>query len=153
MRPCSALAALFLFISACQNNTSDRQTHKTIEGTWQLLSGMLIKKGDTTITDYTGDIRMIKIINETHFSFLNHDLKKGSDSTAAFSAGGGPYTLAGDQYTEYLEYCSYREWEGNTFEFTISFQGDTLIQQGVEKIEKLAIERVNIEKYQRVRAR
>ena len=87
--------------------------------------------------DYTGDLSMIKIINATHFSFLNHDLKKGTDSTAIFSAGGGRYTLSGDQYTEHLEYCSYREWEGNTFSFTLAIAGDTLIQQGVEKIEDL----------------
>lgn len=52
---------------------------------------------------------MIKIINETHFSFLNHDMKKGKDSTKVFVAGGGRYTLEGDQYNEFLEYCSARE--------------------------------------------
>ena len=59
--------------------------------------------------------------------------------------------MEGDQYTEYLEYCSAREWEGNTFQFKISVHGDTLIQQGVEKIENLGVERTNIEKYKRVK--
>ena len=121
-----------------------------IEGTWQLISGTIIENGDTTVTDYTRDQRMIKIINATHFSFLNHDLSKGKDSSAVFAAGGGRYTLSGDQYTEHLEYCSYREWEGNTFPFTLTIQGDTLTQRGVEKIENLGVERLNIEKYKRI---
>jgi hypothetical protein len=111
------------------------------------LSGTLIEKGDTTITDYTKDKRMIKIINATHFSFLNHDLKKGKDSTKVFVAGGGRYTLNGNQYTEFLEYCSDRDWEGHNFQFTITLKNDTLIQTGTEKVENLGIERLNIERY------
>jgi hypothetical protein len=143
--------ALVILASSCQNQTNNKPIGTPIEGTWKLLTGTIIEKGDTTITNYTGDLSMIKIINATHFSFLNHDLKKGTDSTAVFSAGGGRYTLSGDQYTEYLEYCSYREWEGNTFPFTLTIAGDTLIQHGVEKIEDLGVERLNVEKYIRVR--
>jgi hypothetical protein len=146
-----ALALVLFIVSSCQNQTNNKPIGTPIEGTWKLLSGTLIEKGDTTITEYTGDLSMIKIINATHFSFLNHDLRKGSDSTAVFSAGGGRYTLSGDQYTEHLEYCSYRQWEGNTFPFTLTISGDTLVQQGVEKIEELGVERLNVEKYIRVR--
>lgn len=121
-----------------------------IAGTWKLVSGTLIEAGDTTVTDYTGNESMIKIINATHFSFLRHDLNKGQDSTAVFVAGGGVYTMVGDQYTEHLEYCSAREWEGNTFHFTVTIDADTLTQQGMEKIEDLGIERLNIEKYVRL---
>lgn len=120
-----------------------------IEGTWQLVSGTLIENGDTTVTDYTRDRSMIKIINASHFAFLNHDLGHANDSTASFVAGGGRYLLEGDKYTEYLEYCSAREWEGHTFEFTVSISGDTLTQQGIEMIEDLGVERMNIESYVR----
>jgi hypothetical protein len=142
-----------LFLANSCRDTDSTTLDTSVEGTWKLISGTIIENQDTTITDYTGNQSMIKIINATHFSFLNHDLKKGGDSTAVFSAGGGRYTLSGDQYTEYLEYCSYREWEGNTFPFTVTIHGDTLIQRGVEKIEDLDVERLNIEKYQRVTAR
>jgi hypothetical protein len=37
-----------------------------LKGTWQLISGTLIEKGDTTITDYTRGVQMIKIINDSH---------------------------------------------------------------------------------------
>lgn len=121
------------------------------EGTWQLISGTLIEKGDTTVTDYTKNISFIKIINDTHFAFLQHDLKKGQDSSAVFVSGGGRYSLDDSSYTEHLEYCSARNWEGNNFKFTISIKADTLIQYGVEKVENMGVDRVNIEKYIRMK--
>ena len=136
-------------LSSCSEQKRS-ESRVPIEGTWKLLTGTLIEEGDTTITNYTSNISMIKIINATHFSFLNHDLKKGADSTSTFSAGGGRYTLSGNEYTEHLEYCNYREWEGNTFRFTVTIKGDTLIQRGVEKIEDLGVDRLNIEKYVRI---
>lgn len=145
---------LFLFIVlaivgiSCQEKPNNPMS---VEGTWQLFSATLVEKGDTTVTDFSKDLRMIKIINKTHFSFLNHDLKQGKDSTnAVFSAGGGHYTLDGNTYTEYLEFCNAREWEGHEFKFEVTLRNDTLIQQGVEKLENLGIERLNIEKYVRV---
>ena len=123
---------------------------KPITGTWKLLTGTLIEKGDTTVTDYTQNISFIKIINETHFAFLQHDLNKGKDS-AVFVAGGGSYSLTDSLYTEHLEYCSAREWEGNDFSFTVLIKNDTLIQSGIEKVESAGVNRVNIEKYTRVK--
>ena len=152
IRTVYALVACLLWSCDSPKNTAQqKQDPSALEGTWQLMSGTIIEKGDTTVTDYTGNQSMIKIINATHFAFLNHDLKKGKDSTAAFSAGGGVYTLDGNQYTEYLEYCSAREWEGNTFQFTVTVEGDTLTQRGIEKIENLGVERMNIERYKRMR--
>lgn len=95
---------------------------------------------------------MVKILNRSHFSFLRHDLRKGKDSTnVLFVAGGGRYELKGDQYTEYLEYCSAREWENNAFHFTITIEGDTLVQQGHEKVEGTDVDRTIIEQYARVK--
>ncbi len=120
-------------------------------GTWQLLEGTVIEKGDTLVTDYTKNVSFIKIINQTHFAFLQHDLSKGKDSAAVFVAGGGTYSLKDSLYTENLAYCSAREWEGNDFSFTISITNDTLIQQGIEKVESAGIDRINREKYVRVK--
>jgi len=145
------LAVAALSCDYQKNSSIQNAAPDGIEGTWQLISGTIIENDDTTITDYTKNQSMIKIINASHFAFLTHDLKKGKDSTALFAAGGGVYTLEGDQYTEYLEYCSYREWEGNTFQFTVTVGNDTLIQRGVEKIENLGVDRLNIEKYSRIR--
>jgi hypothetical protein len=136
---------------ACNSKQPEKEANQTsLVGTWKLLSGTLIEKGDTAVTDYTKNVSFIKIINKTHFSFMKHDLNKGKDSTASFDAGGGTYTLVGNTYTENLEYCNARDWEGNAFKFEISIHNDTLIQKGVEKIEKSGIDRLNIEKYLRV---
>lgn len=138
-------------ISGCRRTPESNNISIPITGTWQLISGTLIEKADTTVTDYTKGISMIKIVNDTHFAFVNHDLNHGKDSTASFSAGGGRYELTGDTYTEFLEYCSAREWEGNEFKFSIEIRNDTLIQKGIEKIEDIGVERLNIEMYHRIK--
>jgi hypothetical protein len=122
-----------------------------IEGTWKLLSGTLIEKNDTTVTDYTKEKSFIKAINDTHFAFMGHDLNKGKDSAAFFSSGGGKYELQDSAYTEHLEYCNDRQWEGNDFHFTIALRNDTLILRGIEKVEGAGIDRINIEKYIRIK--
>ena len=138
-------------ICSCNDTSSLRdQTINPITGTWELLSGTTIVKDDTTIIDYTKGQQMIKIINASHFAFFRHDLSKGEDSLKAiYSSGGGRYTLTGDQYTEHLDYCDAREWEGHVFNFKLTIKNDTLIQQGIEKVESLGIDRLILEKYVR----
>jgi len=143
---------LFLVCMISCNEKSEGKLKTTtripIQGTWKLLTGTIIEKGDTVVTDYTKERSFIKIINDSHFSFLSHTLRK---DTTDFSAGGGRYTLTGNNYTEHLEYCGAKEWEGHDFAFTITINNDTLIQSGVEKIEAQGIDRINIEKYIRYR--
>jgi hypothetical protein len=148
----SAAAALSLI--SCKpdaTRTEAASSPKPIIGTWQLIKGTVIDKGDTIVTDYTKNknITFVKIINDTHFAFLQHDVHKGKDS-AVFVSGGGRYSLKDSTYTEHLEYCSARNWEGNDFAFTVSIKSDTLVQQGVEKVEASGINRINIEKYVKV---
>jgi Lipocalin-like domain len=130
---------------------NSKPSSNLIEGTWQLIKGTLIEKGDTIVTDYMKNVSFIKIINATHFAFLQHDLKKGKDSNAVYVSGGGRYSLNDSLYTEHLEYCSGRNWEGNDFKFTISIKADTLIITGGEKVESEGINRENIEKYIRIK--
>lgn len=141
---------LFSFmLLSCGKETVDntaKPTTNQITGTWQLVKAILIEKGDTTVTDYTKNTSFIKIINDTHFAFLQHDLNKGKDS-AVFVSGGGSYSLKDSLYTEHLEYCSARDWEGHDFNFTIKLKGDTLIQSGIEEVASAGVNRLNIEKY------
>ena len=149
------ISCVCAMLFACATNNDAELSSSSglpLAGTWKLLSGTLIEKGDTTVTDYTIASSFIKIINQTHFSFLHHDMNKGKDSAAAiFTAGGGRYTLRDSTYKEHLEYCSAREWEGHDFEFTVVIRNDTLIQSGVEKVESAGIDRMNIERYVRVK--
>lgn len=138
------------FLMACSSPEPEDEKLQII-GTWRLLSATTIKP-DTTIVDNVQHKEVIKIINPTHFAFLNHDLYGGKDTTKAFFvAGGGSYTLNGNAYQEKLNYCNFREWEGHTFDFTLTLSSDTLVQKGVEKIEALGIEHFLIEKYIRVK--
>jgi hypothetical protein len=143
------LAGALLLVSACQNST-DKQDIQLI-GTWQLVSGAIITKGVSVVTDYTKTSRMIKIINGTHFAFLKHNLNTQKDSSNHFDAGGGSYTLNGNKYTEHLDYYADKNWENKSFDFTVSIKNDTLIQQGVEKVAAEGIEHIIIEKYLKVK--
>ena len=137
--------------SCSEKNRPEATTDRagSIVGTWQLLSGTLIEKGDTVVTDYTKDVSFIKIINDTHFAFLKHN--RANTTPATYDSGGGRYSLKDSLYTEHLDYCNEREWEGHTFNFTVTLKNDTLVQQGVEKVEKAGIDRLNIEKYVRLK--
>lgn len=148
---CLLISLILVSCGAKPQPAESTQTPNPIVGTWRLLSGTTIEKGDTTVTDYTKNLSFIKIINETHFAFLKHDLTKGKGPSAAYDSGGGKYTLTDSLYTEHLEYCTEREWEDNTFPFTITIENDTLVQQGVEKVAEAGIDRLNIERYVRVR--
>jgi hypothetical protein len=137
-----------IVMASCKQDDS-APVSNPLMGTWKLLKTTTVENGDTTVADYNKNMSFIKIINQTHFAFLQHDLNKGKDSTAQFVAGGGRYTLTGNTYKEQLEYCSAREWEGNDFTFKIDLKNDTLIQSGEERVESAGINRVTIEKYVR----
>ncbi len=144
---------LFLSFSCVEKKQKEflKKEPLPIKGTWQLITGTIIEKGDTTITDYTKNLSFIKIINDTHFAFLKHDLTKGKGESKDFDAGGGTYTLKDSLYTERLEYYKQKEWEGGEFSFTLTLNNDTLTQMGVEKVESAGVNRVNTEVYVRLK--
>lgn len=137
-----------LFLVSCHPTST---TSINLDGTWRLLSGTTITKGDTTVTDYTKGKNMIKIMNGAYFSFLSHDVGTPKDSSNHFDAGGGRYELTGDQYTEHLDFYSDRNWEGKDFKFTVRIQNDTLIQSGLEKVDSAGVNREIIERYVRIK--
>ena len=145
------ITASLMLATLLLTNCTTKQTFIPIVGTWELVSATSIEK-DSAFSTFDPKRKMIKIINATHFAFLNHDISMSKDSAAAaFSAGGGAYTLADSVYTENLEYFADKRWENNKFQFVVKVVDDTLIQKGVEKVEKLGIDHVIIEKYKRVK--
>ena len=132
MKVTSIIVLIFIGLMSCNDKVEHKtETELPIKGTWQLLTGTLIEHGDTT--------------------FLQHDLNHGKDTSAVFTAGGGRYSLKDSLYSEQLEYCTARNWEGHDFNFTVKIKNDTLIHSGVEKIESENINRINIEKYVRLK--
>jgi Lipocalin-like domain len=144
------LCALFSCESG-QNSEKPAAPVNPMIGTWELISGTTVQGKDTTITDYTKNKKFIKIINGSHFAFVGHDLAKGKDSLAFYTSGAGTYTLTDSTYTEHLQFCSDRAWEGTDFTFHVLIQNDSLTQTGVEKVEKIGVNRLNIEKYARLK--
>jgi len=145
---------ILCFLSSCelkQNTEKPALPVNPMIGTWELVSGTTIQGKDTTVTDYTKNRKFIKIINGSHFSFVGHDLNKGKDSVPFYTSGAGTYTLTDSIYTEHLQFCSDRAWEGNDFPFHVLIQNDSLTQTGIEKVEKIGVNRLNIERYVRVK--
>lgn len=156
MKPQNLLAVIALGFAACNHpKTIETQTAKpsSIIGTWQLISDKIITNGDTAITyPVKGKPdEMIKMYNNTHFAFIQHDLSKGKIHTPFFSSGAGTYTLKGENYTENLQYCTAREWEGHDFNFKLTIHNDTLVQKGIEKLDSLKINREIVETYVRMK--
>jgi hypothetical protein len=146
MKPFFGIIALLFVFCACE-----KQSTSSLEGTWQLISATSIEK-DSTFSTFNPKVKMVKIINDSHFAFLSHDITGAKDSTrAAYTAGGGTYTLKDSLYSENLEYFIDPQWENHKFEFVVKIQNDTLVQKGVEKLEKLGIDRVIVEKYVRLK--
>ncbi|CAN1570615.1 hypothetical protein MCERE19_03184 [Spirosomataceae bacterium] len=146
MKPYFGIIALLFVFCACE-----KQSTSSLEGTWQLISATSTEK-DSTFSTFNPKMKMIKIINASHFAFLSHDITGAKDSTrAAYTAGGGSYTLKDSLYSENLEYFIDPQWENHKFEFVVKIQNDTLVQKGVEKLEKLGIDRVIVEKYVRLK--
>src|SRR5436190_16623099 len=133
------LTKVVLVLFVLQGCETKQSTDKPVQavsptvGTWELVSGTTIQGKDTTTTDYTKNKKFLKVINNSHFSFVGHDLSKGKDSLAFYTSGAGTYTIADSVYTEHLQFCSDRAWEGNDFIFTVLIHNDTLTQTGIEK--------------------
>ena len=148
------ILSFFLIITTlqcCQSENSNKKFPIPIVGTWQLITGTIIEKGDTAVTDYTKNLSFIKIINDSHFAFVKHDLSKGKGESKEFDAGGGTYILKDSIYTERLEYYKKKEWEGGEFAFVITLKNDTLTQTGIEKVKSVGINRINKEIYVRIK--
>jgi len=146
--------AFMTALAACSDKksaTDNEAASPTITGTWELVSSRVIAKGDTLVTYPVKGQEMIKMFAGNYFSFLKHDTNQGKGDTAVFTAGGGTYELKGENYSERLQYCNFREWENRDFHFKLRMNGDSLIQTGIEKIDSLDINQEILEIYVRKR--
>jgi hypothetical protein len=143
-----------LLILATLGFFSCQKTDKSgLQGTYKLLGSETIKGADTTrLTVDFDKNEMLKMFNGSHFSFFNHDKSGGKDSlNTVFVSGAGTYSLDGDKYTENLDFCNFREWEGKQFHFTLEIKGDTLIQSGEEVLPELGINQRIKETYLKIK--
>lgn len=127
-------------LSGCADTTAP--TQNKIVGTWELVYAETIENEVLEIKDLN-TTRFIKIINDSHFSFVN----QGENSSDEFYGGAGTYTLNGDDYVETLQFTSLEAFRNHKFPFKVEFKGDTLIQTGIEEIKAAGIKRTITEKY------
>jgi len=132
-----------ILISSCQQKEAQKAT---IIGSWKLFYNQIKEAGTLQIKDVS-KTDFIKIINETHFSFINQP----KDSLGDFYAGAGTYTFDGVNYIETLEFIAYKAIRNHQFHFNIEIKGDTLIQYGKEKVAAANIDREITEKYLRIK--
>jgi hypothetical protein len=95
-------------------------------GTWQLVS---FKYGEATNwSNLPEGQRRIKLINPTHFSWVQYEAPSGKAQTMA----GGTYTLKEGAYIETIEYAGegMTEYLGKSQSFTIRVEGEEFHQSG-----------------------
>lgn len=133
---------VFVFLFGCTRTTVEEKN--PIEGTWELISGKSQYPDVTELWPDTDYERQIKIINQTHFVWINQDTSREH----IYSFGGGKYTLNGDNYTEHIEMFILPSWIGKTIPFKIKIEGDTLILSGTVPLGKLGLAYSDYEHYE-----
>ncbi len=144
------LVLMILAVLSCKQANKDipkeRLTNsKEIVGSWKLVYGEIKEEDSIQVKDLSKS-NFIKLINKDHFAFFNQPTNGGD----GFYAGGGSYSLDGNNYVEKLEYIAVDEVRGHEFQFQIEIKGDTLIQSGIEDVPEAGIKRHIIEKYVRI---
>ncbi len=122
-----------------------KQEVSPLEGTWKMTYAE-IRENDSVQVKSLDSTDFIKIINKSHFAFFNQD--RGTSDN--FTAGAGTYTFDGSKYVENLDFINFVDYRGHSFSFDVEIKGDSLIQQGYEKIEASGIDRYILEKYVRI---
>lgn len=112
--------ALTIVAAAPRENPADTK----IVGAWKVVRAQY---GSEPMQDFGKDDLSYKMFTGTRWSgaFYNRATKKFD------GAGGGSYTIKGDQYTEKIEYYSWdSEVVGKTFTFTLKMENGMLHQSG-----------------------
>lgn len=141
--------ALISLLSCSKPNKKEdlqiKSDKSPIEGSWKLVYADIRENDSIQIKDLS-QTDFIKIINGSHFAFFNQD----QNSSDHFMAGGGTYDYNGSDYVETLSFFSSTDYRGHVFKFKAEIKGDSLIQQGYEKIESANVDRYILEKYIRI---
>jgi hypothetical protein len=126
-----ALISLTIVLCATLLGCVSEKKNK-LEGTWRLVTGTQ-KQGDTSSTYSQATYFGIKMFCENHVAWFGQHLL-GGDTSSYY--GGGTYTLEGNNYTESIEYNTYKSVIGRVIPFEVELKNDTLIQKGPRKIGK-----------------
>jgi len=95
-------------------------------GSWRLVSYKY--GGATEWSEAPEGQKRLKLITDTHFTWVAYEAASGK----VLSMAGGTYTLAGEAYTETIDYAGegMADYFGKKQSFTIHVEGDELRQSG-----------------------
>lgn len=115
--------AIAVVLTAQQEPKKSSPSHL---GTWQLAS-FKYGTGQPDFTDYPPSQRRIKLITDTHFTWVDFD----TTTKKVTSTAGGTYTLSGNTYTESIDFGRGMDtYLGQKHAFTIRVEDDTLLLSG-----------------------
>ena len=124
-----ALALIFVLLLVPGRSTGQEKSTEGAGkhlGTWRLVS---TKYGEATeFTKYREGSKRLKLINATHFTWV----EVNADTKEVISLAGGSYKLAGNTYTETIEWAGegMQDYLGKPQKFQIQVEGDKLFQSG-----------------------
>jgi hypothetical protein len=88
-------------------------------GSWALVTGECRDDAtDQTVRYQEVQYSSLKVLSETHFSFITH---AGQEF---YFAAGGTYRCEGEHYSEQLEFASHPSMMGREFTFQFRIEGD-----------------------------
>jgi hypothetical protein len=133
----------FSFAAGLQAQEGSQKSSGSHLGTWQLVS---FKYGSqAAFSDFPEGKRRIKLITESHFTWVQVDATTAKVTAAA----GGTYSLSGNTYTESIDFgLGMDSYSGAKHAFTIRVEGDKFFLSG-SLADNLKIEEV----WQRVKGK
>lgn len=156
---CSALAITSGCASQSQHNqvsTSSKDVNinaiTPLNGEWQLTGAEYYSNSEGAGEPqnwFDPSVRMVKLFTDSHFAYVSSRPNRTKISThnpaddikikvyGQFNGGAGRYDLEDNNYTEHVEFCSVANYEGMSIPFTVTIDGDTLIQEGVYPMKAL----------------
>lgn len=141
------VSALFLFLQACcatpkipvtppQQKTTSLASSSLISsslmssslvGSWQFVSGRYTEPNKAPVIYKHPDLRAVKIITPTHFSYITEN---GDGSF--YVAGAGICKLEKEQYTETVNYSSVPTMKNKSYTFKYHIENDLWYMEGME---------------------
>ncbi len=114
---------LMTFCKTGEKTSSVNQANKIL-GTWELVS---YKYGEGKETVYPAELKAIKLITPTHFTWIHYRTK----DNIVYDSAGGAYVFDGVNYTENVDYGGRGmvPWFGKS-QFKIKIEGNQMFLSG-----------------------
>lgn len=107
-----------ILILLCSFSVNVNANENLFSGTWKLVSGEYINYEGKLVSYEELNLRSIKVISDTHFSFVTMSGDK------FWSSGAGTFSFTNSEYIESPLYTSFNSPDGKTYTFKYKKEGD-----------------------------